>query len=579
MATAGPRDSSTHRSKVRAAPHETLHLQPSESPVRASVASRRPCRRASASGDLARRGPPRARGLRALATIFARPATPSDTTYSCAQATDKAKKQPDQTKARKGGKASLGRPEDDLLLEVTQKGDPNYEEEILASPQDAAHGWVIPTPTKDEFKPIIVSALDEFLTNGDVDDFIVSLQECGADQAAAGSGLAQELVKRALLLALDRKTRDREQVSQLLAALRTRRVLESAQAAAGFGLLLSDDDYLSDLVLDAPDALTALAQFIARAIVDEVLAPSFLNAQDFVPGPRHGAKVLSNAAVIQRAHTMSAVGRIWGPGDGRPVAERKREISLLLGEYLIGGDLAEATRCTRELESPYYLHELVKQAIVTSIDKTATEHKLVVQLFEHLCAEQLLRGNQLAQGFERTLERMDDLSLDAPNALAVFQEAFVTPATAVGWVPESFAARCVPMSEVKERIDCMIQELFDNGEPGVAEATRCLIEIGMDHLHGQVVKRLCAKAMDKTDREQQLASLLIFNWRQSDKISPSAVHAGFTALLSSLGDISLDVPDAGVYMEGFVGRAQHDGLIPDNFLEEQRTAAAGSPRR
>ena len=493
------------------------------------------------------------------------------------QATDKAKKQPDQTKARKGGKTLLGRPEDDLLLEVTQKGDPNYEDEILTSPQDAAHGWVVPTPTKDEFKPIVVSALDEFLTNGDVDDFIVSLKECGADQSAAGSGLAPELVKRALLLALDRKTRDREQVSQLLAALCLRRVLEPAQAAAGFGLLLTDDDYLGDLVLDAPDALTALAQFVARAIVDEVLAPAFL--EECVPGPRHGAKVLSGASVIRKAHTMSAVGRIWGPGDGRPVAERKREISLLLGEYLIGGDLTEATRCTRELESPYYLHELVKQAIVSSIDKTATEHKLVVQLFEHLCAEQLLRGNQLAQGFERTLERMDDLSLDVPNALPVFLEAFVAPAAAAGWVPESFAARCVPMSEVKERIDSMIQELFDNGEAGVAEATRCLNEIGMDHLHGQVVKRLCAKAMDKTDREQQLASLLIFTWRQSDKISPSAVHAGFTSLLSSLGDISLDVPDAGVYMEGFVGRAQHDGLIPDNFLAEQQTAAAGSPRR
>jgi len=258
----------------------------------------------------------------------------------------------------------------------------------------------------------------------------------------------------------------------------------------------------------------------------------------------------------------------------------RREISLLLGEYLIGGDIAEATRCTRELESPYYLHELVKQAVVSTVDKTPAERKLVMQLFQHLYAEQVLRGNQLFQGFERTLERMDDLTLDVPDALATFREAFVSPAVAAGWLPDTFSARCVPMSEVKQRIVSMIDEYFDNGEAGVAEATRCLDEMGMSHLHGQIVKKLCVKAMDgKTDRERQLASLLIYSWRQSDKVSAAAVHAGFTSLLTSLGDISLDVPDAETYLDGFVRRAQHDGLLPDNFIEEQRTAAASSPRR
>lgn len=290
--------------------------------------------------------------------------------------------------------------------------------------------------------------------------------------------------------------------------------------------------------------------------------------------------MLARATTIHSAHIPSLIGKIWGPGDGRPVEQRKREISLLLGEYLIGGDIAEATRCTRELESPYYMHELVKQAIVATVDKSSVERNLVMQLFQHLYTEQVLRGNQILQGFERTLERMDDLTLDVPNALEVFRDGFVTPATSAGWLPESFAARCVPMSEVKQRIVSMIEEYFDNGEAGVAEATRCLDEMGMDHLHGQILKKLCVKAMDgKTDRERQLASLLIFSWRQSDKISAGAVHAGFTSLLTSLGDISLDVPDAETYLDGFVRRAQHDGLLPDNFIAEQRTAAASSPRR
>lgn len=222
----------------------------------------------------------------------------------------------------------------------------------------------------------------------------------------------------------------------------------------------------------------------------------------------------------------------------------------------------------------------MKQAIVATVDKMPAERKLVFQLFQHLYTEQVLRGNQVLQGFERTLERMDDLTLDVPNALSTFREAFVAPAITAGWLPESFSARCVPMSEVKERIVSMIDEYFDNGEAGVPEATRCLDEMGMNHLHPQILKKLCVRAMDgKTDRERHLASLLIFSWRQSDKISAGAVHAGFTCLLTSLGDISLDVPDAETYLDGLVRRAQHDGLLPDNFIEEQRTAAASSPRR
>lgn len=241
------------------------------------------------------------------------------------QVGDKPKKTPRQSKTRKGGKSRMHRPMDDLLLDPVLPGDPNYEpDEDLSSPVSGE--WVVPTPSKDEFKPIISRALKEYLTSFDVDDFIVGLEETGATHAAAGSGLAPELVKRALLLALDRKQRDREQVSQLLAALCQRRVLASTQVASGFALLLEDDEYLSDLLLDSPDALTALAQFVARAVVDDVLPVSFLSPESqgaFNPGPKHGATVLARATTIHSLHNPSMIGKIWGPGDGRPVAQRK----------------------------------------------------------------------------------------------------------------------------------------------------------------------------------------------------------------------------------------------------------------
>ena len=185
---------------------------------------------------------------------------------------------------------------------------------------------------------------------------------------------------------------------------------------------------------------------------------------------------------------------------------------------------------------------------------------------------------------------MDDLQLDVPRALETFTEAYVKPAQELG-LPASFVDKCVPMASVKDRIvsECappassphllaltgallrpgFIDEYFDNGEAGVPEASRCLEELSVEHLHPQVVKRLAQRSMERTDRERRLASLLLYSWRQQEKLSASAVHAGFTSLGCSLADISLDVPDAQEYFGGFVRRAQHDGLIADDFFEKQ----------
>ena len=89
----------------------------------------------------------------------------------------------------------------------------------------------------------------------------------------------------------------------------------------------------------------------------------------------------------------------------------KLAIKMLLGEYLLGLDLDEATRCVSELESPYFLHEAVKQAIVATIDKPVETQQAIMSLFAHLVGEQVLRIPQIQQGYERVLERMEDLQL------------------------------------------------------------------------------------------------------------------------------------------------------------------------
>ena len=68
-------------------------------------------------------------------------------------------------------------------------------------------------------------------------------------------------------------------------------------------------------------------------------------------------------------------------------------------------------------------------------------------------------------------------------------------------------------------------------------------------------------------QERRLASLLVFSWRRNEKISAGSVKSGFEAIYRSLGDIAIDVPDAVRHLQDFVGRAQHDGLLPQDWLE------------
>jgi hypothetical protein len=52
---------------------------------------------------------------------------------------------------------------------------------------------------------------------------------------------------------------------------------------------------------------------------------------------------------------------------------------------------------------------------------------------------------------------------DVPQALPIFKTNFVAPAVALEYVPAAFDELCIPMSEIKEKMDSMIAEFLDNG--------------------------------------------------------------------------------------------------------------------
>jgi programmed cell death protein 4 len=189
-----------------------------------------------------------------------------------------------------------------------------------------------------------------------------------------------------------------------------------------------------------------VASFLARAVVDEVLPPAFLSEQN---NDRPGDPVVEKAVtLLSREHCTARLERVWGPGDGRPVAELKKDMDQLLQEYLLSRELDEAARCVKELQAPHFHHELVKRGVFSAMeqdgkkaaaesdDVEASNMDAMAALFGFLVRNAILSEYQVKKGVARLHKLLPDLSLDVPAAPALL-ETFEKMAKEEGCLPIS----------------------------------------------------------------------------------------------------------------------------------------------
>ena len=118
---------------------------------------------------------------------------------------------------------------------------------------------------------------------------------------------------------------------------------------------------LPDLILDTPEAPVILGNFMARAIADDCIPPKFIHSYKGHVDNDLAKEALKKAdTLLSMKHGLVRLDNVWGVGGGiRPVKYLIKKIIALLKEYLSSGDIAEATLCLKELESPHFHHELV----------------------------------------------------------------------------------------------------------------------------------------------------------------------------------------------------------------------------
>lgn len=323
-----------------------------------------------------------------------------------------------------GGKGVWGAAGMVYEVEEPDIRDPNYDESAQG---DTIYATVVPEIDEKELEKMVNPIVQEFFEHGDTKEVEMLLKELNLGPHK------YEFSSMAVSLSLEGKASHRELTSRLLSDLSAKMMSQSDMARA-FDKMLKE---LPDLILDTPEAPQMLGQFIARAIADHVLPMSFLDCYKGKVDCEHARVALDRAAVLlTMKRKMVRLDNVWGVGGGlRPVKHLIKEMNLLLKEYLVSGDVAEAEHCLRDLEVPHFHHELVYEAIVMVLEATGdTASPMMMKLLQSFWKTGLITVDQMNRGFQRVYDELPEISLDVPHAHTImesfvdlcFQESVIT---------------------------------------------------------------------------------------------------------------------------------------------------------
>lgn len=323
-----------------------------------------------------------------------------------------------------GGKGTWGK-----LVDVEETLDDNYDPNYDSDNQEnCEYVEITPPLTDSEIEKHASSIITEYFEHGDTDEVALSLEEFNFD------GKQYQVVVIGITLAMEHKSSHRELTSILISDLYGR-ILRIPDYERAFKTLIKS---LPDLVLDTPDAAIVLGNFLARAVADDCIQPSFINKLKAMPSDcALAVSCVEHASVLlEMEHGLVKLDSVWGiTGGMRPVYTLVSRIHLLLAEYISSEDVKEASICLKELEVPHFHHELVYEAVIAALESMNERTlQLIADLLAYLCKTMMVTVDQLLNGFRRVYEEINDISLDVPLAYPLL-ERLISKCNSKGFFP------------------------------------------------------------------------------------------------------------------------------------------------
>ncbi|KAK8957701.1 hypothetical protein KSP39_PZI000583 [Platanthera zijinensis] len=439
----------------------------------------------------------------------------------------------------------------------------------LNSEEERPSSSLKPSLDLEEFKKRARVIIEEYFTTDDIMSTANELKDLGFPS------YHHYFVKKLVSMAMDMHDREKEMSSVLLSTLYAE-FIDPPQVYKGFCKLVESAD---DLSVDIPDAANVLAIFVARAIVDEILPPAFLTKQlETLPPESKGIELIKRASksyLSAPRHTENLL-RKWGGSKNITVNDVKIRINDLLMEYIVSGDKAEARRCIKDLNVHFFHHEIVKQALILAMERRSAEG-LILDLLKVVHEEGAINASQISKGFNRLIDHVDDLSLDIPSARNLLQ-LLISKAASEGWLCasslRSFGKQVeddIATKNFKVNATSIIKEYFLTGD--VLEVISSLETVkyfpAVAQPNAVFVKKLITSAMERKNREKEMASILLSSLR----LPAEDVALGFRMLIESVEDAALDIPAIVEDLGMFLARAVVDEVLPPSSLDEVEVAA------
>lgn len=306
----------------------------------------------------------------------------------------------------------------------------------------ASNKLLSPPASLDVFKLRLADLVREYFDSSDVMEVIRQLEEMQMPRHH------DQLVRRAIVLSLERSDREREMAAVLISSLHVRRIISSTQVFDAFIALL---EMSADILLDNPTADAMLAHFLSDAVLDGCLTPTFI----LEPPPlsvKLGEEQLGVARrVLAEAERRLREGTaLAAPSDAMhvPLQQVKATIESLIAEYLQArraaqraraarlprgarradpsaplrparaaqaSDIGEVSRRLREGDIHLPLrHEVVKRAVRVAMQRGPKECESISRLLSALYGA-TLPASEIARGFEALLDESADLLIDVPD--------------------------------------------------------------------------------------------------------------------------------------------------------------------
>jgi len=260
---------------------------------------------------------------------------------------------------------------------------------------------------KDYIKEIV----REYFTSTEVEEMIQSIHEIPTPF------YQYEATKILVSTAFDRDNKCREQASKIIG---TPNCLRPTSVKRGFEILL---ERLDDLKQDVPDATGLLACFIARAISDEAIPPSFIQEIHFEEWSATTSVQLCLQKVqhlVNMKYSAQRLARVWGPGRGRTVQELKESIKVFIKEFFTNRDLNAFVESIEDLNEPNFHHDIIKQCVQIAVDMSGQDYTdILPELFRQLVNKNIISAHQLRLGIHRLVTNIDIYKLDAPLLPAI----------------------------------------------------------------------------------------------------------------------------------------------------------------